>query len=451
MIISNCNQRMKQDFSSPYGLILAGMQSSSGKTAVTCMLLAALQKRQIHIQPFKVGPDFIDPGYHTFYSDSVSRNLDVWMMGENGIREEVNRVGAGKISMVEGVMGLFDGSDVKSDEGSTMALARLLNWPIILVVPSAKAGRSLSAALRGFIAEAGADQIVGVILNQVSGNSHTEYLREAIAPLKIPILGAIPHQDTLHWPERHLGLQASIEMNLPSRDVFAQLGEKFLDINRILSFVSAAPVKNIFKKEMDAPKCRLALARDEAFHFYYESNLDYLKDRGAELIPFSPIHDRALPSQIDGIILGGGFPEIFAEKLADNSSMRKSLSNAIEAGLPCYAECGGLMLLSEGLIGLDKKRYPMMGIVPGTIEMTSRLNHFGYCTCKTESGMMFRGHEFHYSHWREESAQANLWTVTRKRTGLSRTEGYQRKKLRASYTHLYWSNCSIIFEKLFKF
>ena len=166
------------------GLIFAGMHSSGGKTVVTCMLLAALAERGLAVQPFKVGPDFIDPGYHRRFAGIASRNLDAWMMGSDGIEREVAAHGAGKISIVEGVMGLFDGSDVRSDEGSTMELARLLDWPVVLVIPSAKAGRSLAAALRGFVEEAGHGRIAGVILNEVSGSSHADYLREAIAPLQ---------------------------------------------------------------------------------------------------------------------------------------------------------------------------------------------------------------------------------------------------------------------------
>src|SRR5215471_13525758 len=200
-----------------HGIVVAGMRSSDGKTAVTCALLAALAERGLPIQPFKVGPDFIDPGYHAQISGFASRNLDAWMMGNKSVLLEAGRHGAGKFSIVEGVMGLFDGSDTHSDEGSTMALARSLNWPVLLVLPSAKAGRSLAAALRGFVAEAGQDRIAGVILNGVAGQAHSEYLREPIAPLKLPVYGAVPFCEQLSWPERHLGLRASQESVFPTR------------------------------------------------------------------------------------------------------------------------------------------------------------------------------------------------------------------------------------------
>lgn len=432
----------------PHGIILAGMQSSSGKTAVTCMLLSALKTRGVCVQPFKVGPDFIDPGYHSFYSDFTSRNLDSWMMGDEGIIDEVKACGSGRISIVEGVMGLFDGSDVRSDEGSTMALARLLGWPVILVVPAAKAGRSLYAAIKGFLDEAGPHSIVGLILNQVSGASHAEYLKKALVHLRIPVLGAIPMNDQLRWPERHLGLQASPEMSLPQPEVFAKMAEEFLDIDQVVSVVTPAP-KSISKKSKIQPHKRIAIARDEVFHFYYEANLDFLRRNHVELIEFSPLKDPGLPANIEGVIFGGGFPEVFATELSKNHSMKESVRTAIEAGVPCYAECGGLMYLSEELVSLDGIRHSMVGSIPGKSQMTPRLNHFGYCTCEIKNGFSMRGHEFHYSKWNDEESRANLWSVTRKSTGNSRVEGYRNKNLMASYVHLYWPNAAKLFNDLF--
>jgi len=422
------------------GLIFAGMHSSGGKTVVTCMLLAALAERGIAVQPFKAGPDFIDPGYHSRIAGTASRNLDAWMMGSDGIVREVTAHGAGKISIVEGVMGLFDGSDVRSDEGSTMELARLLGWPVVLIIPSAKSGRSLAVALRGFVEEAGHGRIAGVILNEVSGSGHADYLREAIAPLKIPVLGAVPVCEELAWPERHLGLQASQERAYPARKELARLAEKHLDLPRILAMLSPAPAQT-HAGLTHVTHSRIGVARDEAFHFYYESNLDYLRRRGAELVEFSPIHDSALPNGIDGVVFGGGFPEVYADALSQNDSMRAEIRSAMDAGLPCYAECGGLMLLAEELIALDGTRYPMAGAVPGAVEMTGRSHHFGYCVCSGlagADGAEFRGHEFHYSRWQAESGTANLWTARRKRLGSERREGFTRRNLHASYVHLYF-------------
>jgi cobyrinic acid a,c-diamide synthase len=424
-----------------HGIMVAGMRSSDGKTAVTCALLAALAERGLPVQPFKVGPDFIDPGYHARISGIASRNLDAWMMGNEGVLLEVGRHGAGKFSIVEGVMGLFDGSDTRCDEGSTMALARSLNWPVILVLPSAKAGRSLAAALRGFVAEAGSNRIAGVVLNGVAGQTHSEYLREALAPLKLPVYGAIPFCEELSWPERHLGLQASQESLFPNRKVLAELAERFIDVAAIVDLMTPAP-SIAGEPVRRSPGLRIAVARDEAFHFYYEANLDYLRNAGVELIEFSPIHESKLPSEIDGLLIGGGFPEEFAEELSQNNSIRSEIREAIADGLACYAECGGLMLLSNELVDLKGKRFPMAGVIPGKVEMTSTRQHFGYCQCVGYAGApgaTYRGHEFHHSRWLGEEEFANLWTVRRKRLGTSRTEGFRAGLLHASYVHLCFS------------
>ena len=447
------------------GLVVAGMQSGDGKTVITCMLLAALRVRGVPIQPFKVGPDFIDPGYHSHVSGVASRNLDAWLMGDDGIVDEVAVNSQGRVSIVEGVMGLFDGSDTQSDEGSTMALARLLGWPVVLVVTASKAGRSLAVALRGFIEEAGPGQIAGFILNGVSGESHAAYLREAIGPLAIPVLGALPFCPQLVWEERHLGLQASQERDVTSPQELASLAERHLDVSALLEVACTssrdgqspwAPDGHIEEPLLQNPsrrasrevrpsftreKMRIGVARDEAFHFYYQANLDHLIHAGAELVEFSPLHDSALPTDLDAIFLGGGFPEVFAEQLSQNSSMRAEIRSAIGHGLNCYAECGGLMLLAEELITLDRKVYPMAGVIPGAVQMTESLKHFGYCVCSAaerKADTQFRGHEFHHSLWAGEPEYANLWTVRRKRTGRTRREGFSRENLHASYVHLHF-------------
>jgi len=480
------------------GLIVAGLQSSDGKTAITCMLLAAFRARGVPVQPFKVGPDFIDPGYHTRIAGVSSRNLDTWLMGDDGIVDEFLATGRDRFSIVEGVMGLFDGSDAKSDEGSTMALARLLDHPVVLVVTVKKSGRSLAVALRGFIQEAGYGRIAGVILNGVSGSSHTDYLREAIEPLAVPVLGALPFCPELAWPERHLGLQASQERQLPSWQMLASLGEQYLDINGILEIAqrvvtapelppwSAPRLRGRSGRDHEGPlagdlsdsssgrdsslrdaqhesrvglasearsteaELRIAVAMDEAFHFYYQANLDYLTSIGAELIKFSPLHDSALPADLDAIFIGGGFPEIFASQLAENCSMRSELRSAIQQGLYCYAECGGLMLLANELVTLDQKAYPMAGVIPGAVQMTKALKHFGYCICsesKTSPDRFFHGHEFHHSLWSGEPEHANLWSVRRKRGVTLRREGLSMSNLHASYVHLHFRTSSPILER----
>jgi cobyrinic acid a,c-diamide synthase len=474
-------KKMSEKTTSSGGIIVAGMQSSSGKTAVTCALLAALRARGLTVQPFKVGPDFIDPAYHAHFSSVPSRNLDAWLMGRDAIMREVRIYASEKLGVVEGVMGLFDGGCAASDEGSAMELARWLDWPVLLVVPAAKTGRSLAAALRGFLAEAGENRICGVVLNGVSGSSHTEFLREAIAPLRVPVLGSMPVCEELRWPERHLGLQAISEAQLPADADLARLGERWLNVEKIVHHAtceqhhfqachSARSEKSLAISDHAAPQqagndkrffasapkdglekkhTRIAIARDEAFHFYYESNLDFLRARGAQFVPFSPLRDSGLPNEIDAVILGGGFPEMFAAQLADNLSMRSSIRSAVCAGLPFYAECGGLMLLAEKLITRDGARFPMAGAIPGAVEMTQRLCHFGYCSAE-KGGRSFRGHEFHHSRWLGEESHANLWSVTKRRTGRRRREGFTEKNLHASYVHLFWPNAATLFDELFQ-
>jgi len=322
-----------------------------------------------------------------------------------------------------------------SDRESTMHLARLLNWPIVLVAPCAKVGRSLGAALRGFIEEAGEGRIAGVILNQVSGNSHRDYLKEAIQPLNIPVLGALPVDAMLEWPERHLGLQAAQEGDFHSPDDLASIAETHLDVDALWALAKSGVevAKETVRPFSNAPKLRLAVARDQAFHFYYPSNLDQF-----DVIPFSPLQDQALPEGIDAVALGGGFPELFTEELSANSGLIAEIKAAIEGGLPVLAECGGFMYLAEELSS-GGTAFPMCGVVPGTIEMTSRLQNFGYCRALTQSGLTITGHEFHHSCWLGEGAYANGWEVTKRRSGVARREGFRIHNLQASYMHSMWT------------
>ncbi len=436
----------------PSGIVLAGLQSSSGKTALTCLLLAGLQKRGVPVQPFKAGPDYLDPAYHQHFASCPSINLDSWMMGRSEVVRLVQKYGTGKLSLLEGVMGLFDGASPVSDEGSTLELSRWLNWPIVLVVPAAKAGRSVRAAIRGFQLEAGADRIRGLILNQVSGESHADYLKQALADLKIPILGALPRLPELQWPERHLGLQAVSETSLPDRHSLGRLAEQYLNLDQFLSLAPQPEqysVSEVIETSVK-PSCRIGVAQDSAFHFHYHENLEWLRQQGAELVKISPLEDSTLPPALDGILLSGGFPECFAEKLSTNQSMLKELKEFIEAGGSCYAECGGLMLLADSLRLLNGDEYPMAGVIPGTVSMTSRLQHFGYSEAtSTNHQKGWRGHEFHHSKWEQETSQANAWTVTKRNRMGSRLEGYRYRNLHASYIHLYFPKAAPLLSELF--
>ncbi len=430
-------------------MIVAGLQSSSGKTSVTCLLLATLKQRGVPVQPFKVGPDFIDPAYHTRVSETPSRNLDPWLMGRETMREELREHGSGRVSIIEGVMGLFDGAAPDSDKESTIELARSLDWPILLVVPAQQAGRSLAVILQAMLEHIGRQRVIGVVLNRVRSASHAGYLRRAMKACDVPVCGALPFADPIAWDERHLGLQAVQENGVCDETTLAELAAEHLDLETLLSALQPAPANGASKPPAKRRR-RIAIAQDEAFHFYYVSNLDYLKENGVELVAFSTLDDDQLPSNIDGLLFGGGFPESFARQLGANTRLRCAIYDAIHSGMPCYAECGGMIYLADHLRLRNGDDYPMCGVIPGTIEITDRLHHFGYCACgPLEGGAAYHGHEFHYSRWVSEEGQANLWRVEKRQGGQKRLEGYGLPNLHASYVHLFFRSSPEIVTRLF--
>ncbi len=436
------------------GFVIGGLHGSSGKTVVTCLLAAGLQARGAVVQTFKAGPDFLDTGYHSQFCERPSRNLDAWLMGKERIIEDATAHTRDATGILEGVMGLFDGASATSEAGSTIELARWLGWPVVLCLPAGKAGRSLGAMLRGFLMEAAPHGIAGVVLNGVSGSSHAEYLREAIHPLGIPVLGAIPKDPVLTWPERHLGLQAAHERSLSSSQDLASIAAATLDLEGFQRLARShvpspsedlAPILEAHRS--DPPKMRVAIAMDEAFHFYYAANIDWLRAQGAELLPFSPVADQTLPRNADALVIGGGFPEVYARQIADNASMRSEIRSAIHSGLPCYAECGGLMFLSQHLRLTGGETFPMCGVIPGDVEMTRSLQNFGYCTATDNLGNIHFGHEFHHSQWLNEESDANAWNVKRNRTGRSRLEGFEAHNLHASYVHPFFPNSASLLRR----
>jgi len=303
------------------GIIVAGMHSSGGKTAVTCLLLAALGQRNLAVQPFKVGPDYIDPGFHSHFSAKSSVNLDPWIMGREHVVQAAEQFTENAFGIAEGVMGLFDGSDPSNDSGSTMEIARWLGWPILLVVPCRNAGRSITAAINGFIAEAGGEELFsGIILNQVNSESHAEYLHKACSTLEIPIVGALSEIPELDWPERHLGLQPGVEQKFADSNELAELAEKYFDLDLLVKKfqVLSESVAQKNTQHSTPPKfCkRIAVAQDEAFHFYYAANLEWIRQQGVEIVSFSPLNDSHVPENVEALLLGGGFPEVFAEKIS---------------------------------------------------------------------------------------------------------------------------------------
>jgi len=435
-------------------IMIAGTHSGVGKTLVSLAVMAGFKKNGRRVGAYKVGPDYIDPGYHHWVTGRPSHNLDEWMMGRDAVRWLFAKTSQDcDIAVIEGVMGLFDGASSTDDAGSSAGIAKLLNIPIILVVDASCMARSVAAIIKGYQELDRGLNICGVILNRISSAYHLEILTEAIEFYNnIPVLGVLPPDQQFSVPERHLGLK-TISENPEFQKVTERLAEletihldKIYDIARSYSNEAQnhhdTPGLNVGQK-VDK-KIRIAYALDRAFQFYYQANLDFLQSAGVELVPFSPLEDDNLPENIGGLYLGGGFPEVYAEILEQNQAMRKVIKQAIEDGLPTYAECGGLIYLAESVTTLEGKKYQMAGIIPGEIEMTARLVHFGYCDNELLSdcflgnkGEVFRGHEFHYSLWKSEGIACAHRVEKIKRKDI-RNEGYVHNNLLASYVHCHF-------------
>jgi cobyrinic acid a,c-diamide synthase len=420
-------------------LIIAGERSGVGKTTVTLALLAALKQQKATIQSFKVGPDYIDPMFHQSVTGRPCRNLDPRLTSEAYVQHcFATHSQTTDFAVIEGVMGLFDGAADQPGFASTAHIARLLDLPILLVLDCARMSHSIAALLHGYLTFDPALKFAGVVLNQVGSDRHLEILKTAIAPLQIPILGVLRREDAIQIPDRHLGLVPTDEMEGLTElfDRLAQLGQTCFDWQNLREHLTVK-ARNSEIQTIPVPKIRIAIAQDAAFNFYYADNLDLLKQRGAELIPWSPLQDDGLPDTIQGLYLGGGFPEMFAATLSENLAARNSIKSAIAAGLPTYAECGGLMYLCESLVNFSGESFPMVGSLPTTTIMGSRLT-LGYRqgialqdTPLVKRGDRVQGHEFHKSQLAivPQPALFDLGT---------HLEGWCLPNLHASYVHLHW-------------
>lgn len=444
-----------------YGFLIAGTQSGCGKTTLSLALMAALKARGLRVQPFKVGPDFIDPGFHTQIAKRESRNLDGWMLSrEYNLALFQRLLGESDIAVVEGVMGLFDGYDGMSEAGSSAEMAKWLGLPVVLVVDARSMARSAAALVYGFSRFDPQLNLAGVIFNKIGGEGHLAYLKEAMAASvpEIPVLGGIPREDPIGIPERHLGLVTADEVFLTPQwqESVVRLVERYLDLDLILQKITySRPMATITDSEpkgsaLPAPPVSIAVARDAAFCFYYPDNFELLRGAGAKLHFFSPLAGESFPQDADGLYLGGGYPELFAEKISENGAFMASLQRAALRGMPIYAECGGLMVLSRFIEAKEGKRYPMAGLLPFGTRMLARRKALGYtevilqkpCLLGKE-GLGLRGHEFHYSEIVEMDESAPLQSVyeLRKRKHCaSRLEGYSVGSVLASYIHLHWGS-----------
>lgn len=430
--------------------VIAGTNSGVGKTTLTIGLMAALQKRGLTVQGFKCGPDYIDPSFHQAVTGRTSRNIDSFMFEEDVVKDIVMRATASSdVAIIEGVMGFYDGKNPLSDVGSTADIAAITESPVILVVNCAAMARSAAAIVKGFQLLSNRPKIVAVIANQVGSASHFQIVKTAIeAECRIPVIGYMKKQPDLHMPSRHLGLIPALERGEMQEyfDQLATLVEETIDLDQLLDVTKAAPLavtSSVFTKQTEQT-CTIAVAKDAAFNFYYEENLELLQANGANLVYFSPLADEEVPEEADGLYIGGGFPEEFAEKLSKNERAKQSIQSFIASKRPTFAECGGFMYLTEAIETLDGERFDMVGAIPGCTKMQGKRVALGYREIYgkkdnflIKEGMVAKGHEFHYSTYEGESENHAYDTKGKFK---AKGEGYLRDNIVAGYTHFHFAS-----------
>jgi cobyrinic acid a,c-diamide synthase len=455
-------------------LIVAGERSGVGKTTVTLALLSALKRRDVSVQSFKVGPDYIDPMFHRYVTGRACRNLDPMLTSEAYVQQCFDHYAqTATHALVEGVMGLFDGAAGQEGFASTAHVARLLDLPVLLVLNCGGLSHSIAAIVHGYRSFDPRLKVAGVVLNRVGSDRHLEILTTALAPLNIPILGVLRREDGITIPDRHLGLVPTAELENLNAVVeqLAHLGDTCFDWTQLMPLLEQQPAVSGQQSAVSSqlsdltqlhsfsphssplippPAPRIAIAHDSAFSFYYADNLDLLATLGAELVFWSPLRDRVLPDNIQGLYFGGGFPEVFAEHLAENEPARAAVRSAIRAGMPTYAECGGLMYLCEKITNFDGQAFPMVGVLPTTAMMGKRLT-LGYRhaialqdSLLLDKGSTIRGHEFHRSHLTQApnsplfALHPTPYTPHPPPHSPLPNEGWHCPNLHASYLHLHW-------------
>ncbi|MBD0253338.1 MAG: cobyrinate a,c-diamide synthase [Rubrobacter sp.] len=426
-------------------IVVAGTHSGTGKTTVASGLMAALCKKGLRVAPFKVGPDFIDPSYHTLAAGRHGRNLDAFLSGPGMVAPLFAHGARGAdVAIVEGVMGLFDGKSGGGELASTAHVAKLLDAPVVLVVDARAMARSVAATVHGYTTFDPGLKVSGVVLNRVGSSVHERMLRDALKPLNIPVLGVLHRDDAIQTPDRHLGLVPVAERRDEARRSLDALGavvSNSLDLDGIVKLArSAGPLDAEPWSPGSAPldlqdSVRIAVATGPSFSFLYRENLESFEAAGAEVAFFDPTTDERLPARTDALYLGGGFPETNAEALSSNSAMRESVRSFAESGRPVVAECGGLLYLVRELDG-----HPMCGVLDATARMTGRLA-LGYreATAPTasplaEAGTGVRAHEFHYSSVEPGAGRRPAWYLADRGP-----EGFVDGGVHASYLHTHWA------------
>jgi len=452
-------------------LVVAGERSGVGKTTVTLALLASLCRRQMKVQSFKVGPDYIDPMFHQHVTGRPCRNLDPVLTSEAYVQECFTRHTQNvDYALVEGVMGLFDGATGKDDWSSTAHVARLLDLPVLFVLDCSRLSRSVAAIAHGYRSFDPRVRLAGVVLNRIGSDRHLEIIKDALEPLELPILGILRRQDNITIPDRHLGLVPTAEINQLDTliEQLATLGDTCFDWQRLLPLLKStqqlafscqpyltqnsklndqpeeAPKSAALSKLKTQNSVRVAVARDRAFSFYYPDNLDILAALGAELVFWSPLSNSGLPEGVQGLYFGGGFPEVFAQQLAENHLALEAVREALLVGMPTYAECGGLMYLSQQIVDFDAQSWSMVGAIPTTAIMGSRLT-LGYrqATALQDSpllsaGSVVWGHEFHRSHLFKIPTNPLFQIRGYELRSPVTLEGWRSHHIHASYIHLHF-------------
>ena len=437
-------------------ILIAGTGSDVGKTTISLGIMQALTKRNLKVQPYKVGPDYIDPSYHTFITNRYSRNLDSYMLDDEKIKYIVkNSSKDADISVIEGVMGLYDGYGIDLDDCTSSYTSKLLKTPVILVINAKAMATSAAAMVLGYKMLDENVNIAGVITNNVRSESHYLLLKEAIEKYTgVEVLGYFPPNKEFSLESRHLGLIPSVEMD-SLKTKFNNLAdeiEKYIDIDRIIEIAESEEFDTSFNLQefIDEHNCKdktIAIAYDKAFNFYYRENIELFEKLGMKIEYFSPINDKEVPV-CDYIYIGGGFPEIFAKELHNNKNIRESIVKAHKNNIPIYAECGGLMYLGEKLEAQDKNIYDMVGIFKGCSKMTSSLKRFGYClgeakedTILAKKGEIIKGHEFHHSIFESDEECAYYMRKIKDDKIIDEWDGgYSKGNTLATYLHTHFYN-----------
>jgi len=427
-------------------LVIAGATSGVGKTSITSAIIYGIKKSGYSVQPFKVGPDYIDPSYLSAISKNDAKNLDVWLMGENELVQSFVKNSSSDVSVIEGVMGYYDGFGGKTNYASTHHVASLLKAPTVLILDASKTARSIAATALGFVKFHRNSRIIGIILNKIGSKKHENLCRQALANLKVPILGSI-QKNSESLESRHLGLipvreQKSLQNKI--RKISREISDN-LDIEKIIQICKNIPqLPKVQPKKIKKITTTVAVALDSSFNFYYHDNLEALRREGARLKFFSPVTDKKIPG-CDLIYIGGGFPEVLGQSLERNATMRNLIKKRAEEGMPIYAECGGLMYLTKS-ISFGKKKYKMVGLFDAETQMTKKmtLNYTeGRITsrCLVSGPAKFRAHEFHYSKIGNLARDAKLVYDLKIGEGISgKKDGLSEYNTLASYCHLYFDS-----------